>query len=171
MRASDVDREQVVERLRHAATEGRLRTEELEERLAAAFAARTYGELDPLVTDLPAPVAPAPAPARTNRVPAWTLASGLLALVALSLAATMGVHHRVGAAAAGAFAVQRQQRFLDFAHHAHGAIGPIGAPTPFVGLFFVLAVSAALGWALIRPRSDPGPPSPQTDRAPTPPRA
>ena len=55
VRASDVDREQVVERLRHAATEGRLRTEELEERLAAAFAARTYGELDPLVTDLPAP--------------------------------------------------------------------------------------------------------------------
>ncbi len=151
MRASDLDREQVVERLRHATAEGRLRTEELEERLGAAYAARTYGELDPLVADLPAPLAARPAPPG-NRLPAWAPLVALFALVALSLAATMGARQRVGAAAAGAFAAQRQQRFLVFVHHAHAPIGP---PAPFVGLFFVLAVSAALGWAFLRPRAGP----------------
>jgi Domain of unknown function (DUF1707) len=53
LRAGDMDREQVAERLRHAATEGRLLTDELEERLAAAFSAKTYGELDAIVSDLP----------------------------------------------------------------------------------------------------------------------
>jgi hypothetical protein len=53
LRASDSDREQVAERLRQAAAEGRLLAEELEHRLARALRARTYGELDPLVADLP----------------------------------------------------------------------------------------------------------------------
>jgi hypothetical protein len=46
LRASDADREQVAERLRHAAGEGRILAEELEERLEAVFSARTYGELE-----------------------------------------------------------------------------------------------------------------------------
>lgn len=53
LRASDADREQVAERLRHATGEGRLLAEELEERLEAVFSARTYGELDAVVADLP----------------------------------------------------------------------------------------------------------------------
>ena len=53
MRASDADREHVTERLRQAATEGRLLASELEERLARALRARTYGELDATVADLP----------------------------------------------------------------------------------------------------------------------
>lgn len=53
LRASDADREQVAERLRHATAEGRLMPEELEDRLEAVFAARTYGELDAIVADLP----------------------------------------------------------------------------------------------------------------------
>jgi hypothetical protein len=55
VRASDADRERVAERLRRAAGEGRLLTEELEERLGAAFSARTYGQLDRIVADLPGP--------------------------------------------------------------------------------------------------------------------
>jgi hypothetical protein len=55
LRASDADREQVVERLRHAGAEGRLLADELEDRLGAALSARTYGELDAVVSDLPAP--------------------------------------------------------------------------------------------------------------------
>jgi hypothetical protein len=55
LRASDADREQVAERLRLAATEGRLVPEEFEERLGAALVARTYGELDAIVADLPVP--------------------------------------------------------------------------------------------------------------------
>jgi hypothetical protein len=53
LRASDADREAITERLRQAAAEGRLEPEELEERVEAALRARTYGELSPLVADLP----------------------------------------------------------------------------------------------------------------------
>ncbi len=52
-RVSHDDREQVAEVLRVAAGDGRLSLEELEERLEGCFAARTYGDLAPLVADLP----------------------------------------------------------------------------------------------------------------------
>ena len=54
LRASDADREAVTERLRAAAVEGRLEAWELEERVGRALSARTYGELDRLLRDLPA---------------------------------------------------------------------------------------------------------------------
>lgn len=53
MLASDADRDAVTDRLRDAAGEGRLQSEELEERVDAALRARTYGELRRLVADLP----------------------------------------------------------------------------------------------------------------------
>ncbi|MFD9481576.1 MULTISPECIES: DUF1707 domain-containing protein [Streptomyces] len=55
LRASDADRDRVVERLRDAVAEGRLDMEEFEERLDAAYKSRTYAELEPLTRDLPAP--------------------------------------------------------------------------------------------------------------------
>jgi hypothetical protein len=55
LRASDADRELIVSGLRVHHAEGRLDEDELEERLAAAFAARTRGELTRLVADLPPP--------------------------------------------------------------------------------------------------------------------
>ncbi len=58
LRASDADREQIAERLRKATAEGRLLAEELEDRLGAVFSARTYGELDAQVADLPGAVQP-----------------------------------------------------------------------------------------------------------------
>jgi len=54
LRVSDIDREAVAEILREAAGDGRLTTDELEDRLAAAYAARTYGDFEPLIADLPA---------------------------------------------------------------------------------------------------------------------
>ncbi|MEU9317581.1 DUF1707 domain-containing protein [Streptomyces sp. NPDC048295] len=54
MRASDTERERVAEILREAVAEGRLEMEEFEQRLEAAYKARTHGELQPLVRDLPA---------------------------------------------------------------------------------------------------------------------
>jgi hypothetical protein len=54
LRASDADREQLVEQLRRHHTEGRLTLEELTERTERAYAARTLGDLDALTTDLPA---------------------------------------------------------------------------------------------------------------------
>ncbi|GAB7033282.1 DUF1707 domain-containing protein [Streptomyces sp. NPDC021749] len=60
LRASDADRERVAEILRDALAEGRLDMAEFDERLEAAYLARTYGELAPLTADLPAAAAPAP---------------------------------------------------------------------------------------------------------------
>ena len=53
LRASDADRDAVTDQLRQAAIEGRLEPDELEDRVDAALRARTYGQLDLLVADLP----------------------------------------------------------------------------------------------------------------------
>jgi hypothetical protein len=53
LRASDADRERVAERLREHASAGRLSMDELSERLETVFAARTLGELEPPLADLP----------------------------------------------------------------------------------------------------------------------
>src|SRR3954464_3580041 len=53
LRVSDADRHRVAEILREAAGEGRLDIEELEERLEAAYAAKTYADLVPITFDLP----------------------------------------------------------------------------------------------------------------------
>ena len=53
LRISDADRHQVAELLREAAGEGRLDLEELDERLEAAYAAKTYADLVPITLDLP----------------------------------------------------------------------------------------------------------------------
>jgi len=60
MRASHADREQIADILRAAAGDGRLEIDELEERLEQVFSAKTYGELEPIVRDLPAAQAPLP---------------------------------------------------------------------------------------------------------------
>ena len=54
MRTSDVDRDRVAERLSVAFSEGRLSKDEYDGRLENAFSARTYADLDQIVTDLPA---------------------------------------------------------------------------------------------------------------------
>jgi hypothetical protein len=63
MRASDDDRQQVVDRLRAALEEGRLRLEEFTERVGLAYQAVTYGDLAQLHADLPA-ASPATVPQR-----------------------------------------------------------------------------------------------------------
>lgn len=53
MRASDADREGVAQRLHDALSEGRITMQELEQRLDTVYAAKTLGELDPVIADLP----------------------------------------------------------------------------------------------------------------------
>lgn len=55
MRVSDADRNKVAEILREAAGDGRIDLTELDERLEATYAAKTYAELVPITRDL-APV-------------------------------------------------------------------------------------------------------------------
>jgi hypothetical protein len=62
VRASDADRDRVVDVLRDAAADGRLTVEEFDERMAAALSSRTLAELAPLTADLVA--APPAGPGR-----------------------------------------------------------------------------------------------------------
>ena len=61
LRASDVERERAVVRLRDASAEGRLTLEELAQRTEAAYVAKTHGELVAVTSDLPARAASPPA--------------------------------------------------------------------------------------------------------------
>src|SRR5439155_15322240 len=62
-RASDRERDAVVQRVQDAFAEGRLNDDEFDERSRAALTARTHADLDALLADLPvAPTAPGPAP-------------------------------------------------------------------------------------------------------------
>ena len=54
LRASDADRERLVDELEQHAIAGRLTTDEFEQRTQQAYEARTMGELDALHRDLPA---------------------------------------------------------------------------------------------------------------------
>lgn len=53
IRASDQERESVVDVLRDAYTEGRLTLDEFEERTSAAYASKTWADLRELTADLP----------------------------------------------------------------------------------------------------------------------
>jgi hypothetical protein len=53
VRASDTDREETVRQLQRGLSEGRLTVDEFDDRVQAAYAARTLGELAELTRDLP----------------------------------------------------------------------------------------------------------------------
>jgi hypothetical protein len=53
LRAADVDRQFVAERLKGALDEGRLSLTEYDERLRDVYSAKTYGDLDGILSDLP----------------------------------------------------------------------------------------------------------------------
>lgn len=77
LRASDSDREAVAQQLRDHYAAGRITLDEFDERTTTTYAAKTFGDLDGLLVDLPAaevvpvPAARVPAPsnaARSDRV-------------------------------------------------------------------------------------------------------
>lgn len=69
MRISDADRNKVADVLRDAAGEGRIDLDELDERLEATWAAKTYADLVPITVDLH-PARPAAPARRTPSLPA-----------------------------------------------------------------------------------------------------
>ena len=79
LRAADADRQFVADLLRTALNEGRLSLSEYDDPLKEAYAAKTYGDLDRLLSDLPtvvqqahaqvAPVADAPRPTPLRPAP------------------------------------------------------------------------------------------------------
>ena len=60
LRAADADRQQIAERLKHALDEGRLSLHEYDDRVKRVYESATYGDLQPLVVDLPMPGLSAP---------------------------------------------------------------------------------------------------------------
>jgi hypothetical protein len=66
LRASDADREQVIDALKDAFVQGRLNMDELGLRTGQALSSRTYADLTAITADIPARLieAPPPVPAR-----------------------------------------------------------------------------------------------------------
>lgn len=89
-RAGDADREATSERLRRHHADGRLDTEEFQERIDRCYQAKTVGELEQLVTDLP-PEPTSDGRFHLRRLRMIPLAALVIALVAIS--AVTGGHH------------------------------------------------------------------------------
>lgn len=92
MRASDADRERLVEMLKTAFAEGRLTQEEYTLRMERAYTARTYGDLDALIVDLPGAATAMPHPPygarayefrRPNSLAVASLICGLFGITAI----------------------------------------------------------------------------------------
>jgi hypothetical protein len=82
LRASDADRDRVAAILGAAYSEGRLSQDEYDERLHGALSARTYADLDRLVSDLPTPhTAVVPPVPGTNGLAIASLACGIAQFV------------------------------------------------------------------------------------------
>ena len=76
IRASDHDRQQVVDRLRSAVADGRLTVDEYVDRMGRAYQAVTYGDLAPLCADLPADGSAGPVVGRAAPAPAGARLAG-----------------------------------------------------------------------------------------------
>ncbi|MBY8878061.1 DUF1707 and DUF4190 domain-containing protein [Actinacidiphila acidipaludis] len=75
MLAGDADRDRVAEVLKDAFAEGRLTQGEYEERIERLYRARTYRELDVLVSDVPRPMPFRPPVTGSSRTNAYAVAS------------------------------------------------------------------------------------------------
>lgn len=154
LRASDSDREQVADQLSRAATQGRLSTAELEERIGLLYRSRTYGELDALIADLPSTALDRP----RRQLPALALPGGALALVLMlgALLTSVRPHlHRGFVGGSGPIGAGDPTRSpgllvtppLVRAHHA------MMLARPMFGLIVVMALAAAAVWLLAQRRA------------------
>lgn len=150
VRASDADRERVAERLRHATSEGRLTGDELEERLEALYASRTYGDLDALVADLPVARSPVQPALRIRR---WVGAVGVAALVlgVLSMLALTRLRSGVAVVGGGHFRHLNLPGLLADPHR-----GLVLAASTGVAVLVLLASGVAVLWALTHLRTSRG---------------
>ena len=81
LRISDNDRHKAAEVLREAAGEGRIDFEELDQRLEAVYAAKTYGDLVPITADLPSGVTPRSIAPHREVLPSTTTWQGSTAVM------------------------------------------------------------------------------------------
>jgi Domain of unknown function (DUF1707) len=101
LRVGDAERDSTATALREHYAQGRLSTDELNERLDAAFSATTHGQLEQVTDDLPhiqpAPAAPPPEVAVPGRRPGRLAARAVTALVTVvALLAVVAIANRGG---------------------------------------------------------------------------
>lgn len=96
LRASDADREQVIDVVKAAFVDGRVTKDELDARISQTLLSRTYGELAVVTSDLPVrlvrPVAVPKrdlAPASTSITPGDRVVVGMATLAVLALVAAL----------------------------------------------------------------------------------
>src|SRR4051794_1675906 len=103
-RISDQERQQVADVLRDAAGQGRISFDELDERLAVTFAAKTYGELAQVTTDLPVVSAgslPAPLTSDLATAPAYDSSFASMSTTRRQGRWQIGSHHKALAVMGG----------------------------------------------------------------------
>jgi hypothetical protein len=126
LRVSDTERDAIVSELGQHFQDGRLDTGEFDQRVSAALAARTRGDLDQLMTDLPRPAAGALGPAGQGSVSRRRppiLAVLPLLIAAVFVAGALGGWH----------------------HHAWGGGWPFA---PFGLLWLIIPALAVRFWIL-----------------------
>jgi DUF1707 SHOCT-like domain/Domain of unknown function (DUF4190) len=133
MRAADADRDHVVEILSTAYSEGRLSKDEYDARLENALSARTFADLDQLVTDLPAARAIMVPPAAKTTVVTPVAKTNALAMASLACGLAQFVFGPVTAIPAIVFG--------HVARHQIKRTGEQGAGLALAGLI--------LGWAVV----------------------
>jgi Domain of unknown function (DUF1707) len=132
--AGSADRERCVGVLRAAFTEGRLTQDELDDRIARAYAARTYGDLWALTSDLPTGPLPYPnavpysqaspaVPPGAEPATSWHSAAALVitALVIFTLAALLTA---IATAHAQPFPFQQVQPIQQVQPFQHAELAP-----------------------------------------------
>lgn len=89
LRASDAERQHVIEELRQHAADGRLTMDEFEQRVSEALAATTLGDLEPVLRELPALEREPEAKPQARRQMTMPSARAVLTAVAVVLAVAM----------------------------------------------------------------------------------
>lgn len=146
LRSSDSDRERVAERLRQAMAEGRLSEDELEQRLQALLTARTYGELDALLADLPVNRAPGQPQLRLGRL-VGAVGAVTLVLVVFGVLALLRGRSAVAVLDAG------HQRDVNLPGPLAGPHQGLIIAASLGAAAVALLTSAAVLWALMNARS------------------
>jgi hypothetical protein len=88
LRVSDADRDAVIAELGEHFQAGRLNAEEFGERLDTASSARTRGDLDQVMVDLPRTPRPVPPPAQ-QRGRQWVAVAGVMGAIAVVAVAVL----------------------------------------------------------------------------------
>ena len=137
LRASDADRERVATLLRDHCAAGRLSVDELDERLGRAYAARTYRDLQILMTDLPRADMPAVGGHPARRPHSGRAAGAIFVWALAAMMLVPAVFAVVGAIAMAAVAM---------------TLTALSLTAPFV------LVAAMLVWTIRREAARLGPP-------------